>query len=94
MKTPATEENTGLESRSCTECGAETDSRVIEKLPHTHNYVTDTKEATCTTDGYVKKTCACGSVISTVIPATGTSVWRGCDSRGNLHGKGVFHTYL
>lgn len=71
VKTPATEENTGLESRSCTECGAETDSRVIEKLPHTHNYVTDTKEATCTTDGYVKKTCTCGSVISTVIPATG-----------------------
>ena len=71
VKTPATEDATGLETRNCTECGAETDSRVIEKLPHTHNYVTDTKAATCTTDGYVKKTCACGSVINTVIPATG-----------------------
>ena len=71
MKTPATEDATGLEIRSCTECGTQTDSRVIEKLPHTHNYVTDTKAATCTTDGYVKKTCACGSVINTVIPATG-----------------------
>lgn len=71
VKTPATEDATGLEIRSCTECGTQTDSRVIEKLPHTHNYVTDTKAATCTTDGYVKKTCACGSVINTVIPATG-----------------------
>ena len=71
VKTPATEETTGLETRNCTECGAETDSRVIEKVPHTHNYVTDTKAAICTTDGYVKKTCACGSVINTVIPATG-----------------------
>lgn len=71
VKTPATEDATGLEIRSCTECGTQTDSRVIEKLPHTHNYVTDTKAATCTTDGYEKKTCACGSVINTVIPATG-----------------------
>ena len=71
VKTPATEKNTGLEVRSCTECGIQTDSRVIEKLPHTHNYVTDTKAATCTTDGYVKKTCACGSVINTILPATG-----------------------
>ena len=49
----------------------QTDSRMIEKLPHTHNYVTDTKAATCTTDGYVKKTCACGNVINAVIRATG-----------------------
>lgn len=71
VKSPATEESEGLEVRSCTECGMQTDSRMIEKLPHTHNYVTDTKAATCTTDGYVKKTCACGSVINAVIRATG-----------------------
>lgn len=71
VKTPATEDTTGLEVKTCTVCGLETDSRVIDKLPHTHNYTTDNKAATCTEDGYEKQTCTCGSVINTVIPATG-----------------------
>lgn len=71
VKTPATEDSTGLEERTCTECGTQTDSRVIDKLPHTHSYTTESKSATCTEDGYEKQTCACGSVINTVIPATG-----------------------
>lgn len=71
VKTPATEDSTGLEERTCTECGTQTDSRVIDKLPHTHNYTTESKSATCTEDGYEKQSCACGSVINTVIPATG-----------------------
>lgn len=72
VKTPATEAAEGLETRSCTVCGVELDSKVIPKLEHVHNYVTDRKEATCTEDGYEKKTCSsCGSVINTVLPATG-----------------------
>ncbi|MGN0432497.1 MAG: CAP domain-containing protein [Lachnospiraceae bacterium] len=71
VKTPATEEAAGLEVRTCTVCGMETDSKVLDKLPHTHNYTTESKAATCTEDGYEKQTCACGSVINTVIPATG-----------------------
>lgn len=71
VKTPATEDTTGLEVRTCTVCGTETDSRVIDKLPHVHNYTTESKTATCTEDGYEKQTCACGSVINTVIPKTG-----------------------
>lgn len=77
VKTPATEVAAGLEIRTCTVCGTQTDSRVIDKLPHTHNYITESKAATCTEGGYEKQTCACGSVINTVIPATGhdDGVW-------------------
>ena len=71
VKTPATEESTGLEVKICSVCQTETDSRVIDKLPHTHKYTTETKPATCTEDGYEKQTCACGSIINTVLPATG-----------------------
>lgn len=71
VKTPATEESSGLEVKICSVCQTETDSRVIDKLPHTHKYTTETKPATCTEDGYEKQTCACGSIINTVLPATG-----------------------
>lgn len=71
VETAPTEETTGLEVKKCTECGTQTDSRIIEKLEHVHNYTTESKDATCTTDGYEKKTCGCGSIINTVIPATG-----------------------
>ena len=71
VKVSATEDSTGLEVKTCNVCGAETDSRIIDKLPHTHSYKTDSKAPTCTEDGYEKQTCACGSVINTVIPATG-----------------------
>lgn len=73
VKTPATEQAAGLEVKNCTVCGAETDSRMIAKLEHTHNYSTETKAATCTEDGYEKQTCSCGSIVNKVFPATGHS---------------------
>lgn len=71
VETAPTEEATGLEVKKCTECGTQTDSRIIDKLEHVHNYTVENKGATCTVDGYEKQTCGCGSVINTVIPATG-----------------------
>lgn len=71
VQTAATEDATGLEVRKCTVCGEITNTRVIDKLPHTHYYTVERQEATCTEDGYEIQTCACGSVINTVLPATG-----------------------
>lgn len=70
-KKEATESAEGLKVKECTACGMQTDSAVIEKLPHSHSYATDSKSPTCTEDGYEKQTCSCGSVINKVLPATG-----------------------
>lgn len=70
-KKEATESAEGLKVKECTACGTQTDSAVIEKLPHNHSYATDSKSPTCTEDGYEKQTCSCGSVINKVLPATG-----------------------
>lgn len=70
--TSATDLAPGLEVKKCTSCEEVLESREIEKLPHTHSYVKDTKAVTCTEDGYEQKICACGDVIEkTVIPSTG-----------------------
>lgn len=70
-ETPATEEAEGLEVQECTVCGTRLNTRVIDKLVHTHQYTQSQKDPTCTEDGYVKSECACGDSTTTVIPATG-----------------------
>lgn len=90
ITTPATEDSTGLEVRNCTECGIETDSRIIEKLEHVHTYNTENKEATCTEDGYEKQTCSCGSVINTIIPATGHKYGKAVVVEPTCEEKGTF----
>ena len=54
----------GQESRICEICGS-TEKRSVEKLPpvplfHVHIYTETVYEPTCTEDGYVLMTCACG----------------------------------
>ena len=71
IKTAATEEAEGEEVKTCTVCHTQLESRAIAKLPHTHNYTTTSQAASCTVDGWTKQTCACGDVITTVIPMTG-----------------------
>ena len=90
IKIAATEEENGLEVKTCSVCGTETDSRVIDKLPHVHNYTIDRKEATCTVDGYEKGTCTCGDTINTVLPAIGHNyqekekIAATCDAKGSV----------
>ena len=58
----------------CTVCGAEV-SRNTVTVPatgeHVYAEVVDSKDATCTDDGYVTKACGCGATDTTVVPATG-----------------------
>lgn len=90
IKIAATEEENGLEVKTCSVCGTETDSRAIDKLPHVHNYTIDRKEATCTVDGYEKGTCTCGDTINTVLPAIGHNyqekekIAATCDAKGSV----------
>lgn len=55
----ATEEETGLEKRSCTRCDAE-ETREIPKKVHEHVYTETVTEPTCTEQGYTTCTCKCG----------------------------------
>ena len=57
---PATETAEGVETRTCSVCGA-TESRSIQKLPHVHKYTDTVTKPTCTKDGYTTHTCSeCG----------------------------------
>ncbi|MCC8140591.1 MAG: hypothetical protein LIO67_09920, partial [Lachnospiraceae bacterium] len=58
--TAATENATGLEARYCTVCGKTLETKVIEKLEHTHAYSQETTPATCTENGQTVYTCSCG----------------------------------
>ena len=55
--------------------------------PHTHNYTSNTTEATCTTEGSVTYSCTCGDSYTETIAATGHSFYDGvctkCGSDGN-----------
>ena len=55
----ATEEETGLEKRSCKRCGEE-ETRDIPKKEHEHVYTETVTEPTCTEKGYTTFTCKCG----------------------------------
>ncbi len=68
----ATEKSTGTKTYTCKKCG-ETKTEKIDKLEHVCKvYDTIEKEATCTKDGYIRKVCSCGEVISEKrIKATG-----------------------
>ena len=63
----ATEEEEGLERRTCSNDPSHTEERAIPKLAHVHNLAkTEAKEASCTVDGNVEFwTCSkCGKVYS------------------------------
>ena len=61
VETEATEDTTGREIKKCTVCGAVIDSRVIDMLPHTHDYTVERQEPTCTEKGYTVEICKkCG----------------------------------
>lgn len=61
VETAATEDTTGREVQKCTVCGAVIDSRVIDMLPHTHDYTVEKQEPTCTEKGYTIEICKkCG----------------------------------
>ena len=56
----ATEEEEGLQTRSCSVCH-EADEEVIPKLPKKHNYTAVVVDPTCTEKGYTEYTCTdCG----------------------------------
>lgn len=71
IEIPATEEADGLEVQKCTACKTLLNTRVMDKLEHTHQYRESRKNPTCTEDGYVKLECACGDSTITVLSATG-----------------------
>lgn len=55
----ATEEEAGLEKRSCKRCGEE-ETREIPKKEHEHVYTETVTAPTCTEKGYTTFTCKCG----------------------------------
>ncbi len=93
--TPATENATGLKTRTCrNDCGT-TESQVIPKLQHTHSaaYTEITRNPTCTETGLQQSYCGCGEPVGepTTVPATGhnkvskvTAVKATCQDEGNI----------
>ena len=82
--TPATYTTYGMGYHQCSVC-SKGEVFTIDTLGH--DLVTDSKDATCTTAGYVNKSCArCDYIENTVIPATGHSYgdW-------NCHRSGMYH---
>ena len=59
VETPATEESTGLQVRTCARCG-ETETEVIPQIEHVHDYKAVVTKPTCTQQGYTTHTCRCG----------------------------------
>lgn len=58
----------------------------VVEAPHEHNYViTDSKDATCTEDGYVTYTCECGDTYTETVTATGHNFVDGtCEHCGEV----------
>lgn len=66
-----TEESEGLEQQTCTVCGTVTAEKTIDKLEHSHSYKQTVTKATCTEDGKIVYTCACGDTYEEVVKAAG-----------------------
>ena len=59
-----TQEMEGTAQRTCSNC-SDVDTKILEKLHiHSHTEILERKDATCEQDGYIKKACACGDVIT------------------------------
>lgn len=56
---------------TCDDCGSTLSSTPIEATGHVNTTVTNTVAATCTENGSITKTCACGEEIVEVVAATG-----------------------
>ena len=70
----ATEDAEGEKTAHCDTEGCDAvDTVPIPRLPHIHSYDTLVEEAAaeCETDGYTKKQCRCGEVLTTTIPKLG-----------------------
>ena len=59
ITTPATEEQPGVKTYTCTRCSA-TKTEELPPLTHTHVYSDTVVAPTCTTGGYTTHTCRCG----------------------------------
>ncbi len=80
-----TETAKGEQVRTCSACGAR-ETLEIPMLNHTHAYVTTTQAATCTEQGWTKKACACGDVITEAIPTVPHDYVNGkCSMCGEKH---------
>lgn len=66
----------GRAERFCSSCYA-VDTKNLDKIfeTHTHSYVTilESVAATCESDGYIKKACSCGDMITETISTSGHS---------------------
>lgn len=75
VTTPATENTTGLKTRTCQNGCGTTESQVIPKLAHTHSvkYTEITQKPTCTEPGLEQGYCGCGEPVGEpiTVPATG-----------------------
>lgn len=64
----ATEDSEGEEARDCSICG-ETETRITDKLGHSHEYeVIEEKPSTCTEAGYKVYKCECGEFYTENLP--------------------------
>ena len=59
ITTPATEEQPGVKTYTCTRCSA-TRTEELPPMTHTHVYSDTVVAPTCTTGGYTTHTCRCG----------------------------------
>ena len=68
-----TEEEEGLMEKVCYTCGNK-ETMTLPKLSHTHNYIAEVTEPTCTEQGYSTYTCRCGdSYVADYVSSTGHS---------------------
>jgi len=71
----ATEEAEGSETRTCSRC-SESETRKIDKLPHTHAHTASTiVQPTCTEKGYTVMLCKCGDSYQTDIKNAPGHTW-------------------
>lgn len=73
VETETTEDSAGLKVQKCTVCGETLATETIPQLEHIHHYeVSDSKDAGCTEDGYIKYTCdGCGDSYRVELKAAG-----------------------
>lgn len=71
MEKAPTEAEAGLRVKRCANCGAEIETEILEKVPHSHDYTVKRTEAGCERAGEIVYTCSCGDIYREEIPAVG-----------------------
>ena len=88
ITTPATEEQPGVKTYTCTRCSA-TRTEELPPLTHTHVYSDTVVAPTCMTVGYTTHTCRCGySYKGHLYRRIGAQLYPRARCRGNLHQPG------